>query len=145
MFCSATEYVAWSPARITRGPPTPIVTSGSMARSTRKRYGTTAELPSGLMTFTSYRPCGASVKSKVAMIVVLSTTRHASGSYSAIPGRTSFTIAPSWNCAPVIVVVTCRLSPPVSVCTPVMTSGSSSASSRTGTPSASALKFRTSR
>jgi hypothetical protein len=128
-----------------RGPPRPIVTSGSMARSIRKRYGTIASEPSGLMTFRSYRPCGAPVKSKVAMIFVESITCHTSGSYSAMPGRTSLTIAPSWNCAPRMVVVTCRLSPPVSVCTSVISSGSSSASSVISVPAGAALKLRTSR
>lgn len=40
------------------------------------------------------------------MIRVESTTTRSSGSYSAMPGRTSLTIAPGWNCAPRIVVVT---------------------------------------
>jgi hypothetical protein len=123
----------------------PMVTSGSMARSTRNRYGITASSPVGLMTLRSYRPCGASVKSKVAMIVLLSTTFQSRGSYSAMPGRTTLTMASGWNWAPRMVVVTCRLSPPVSVRTSVIASDSSSASRVMSVPSAGALKFRTSR
>src|SRR3546814_10554143 len=67
------------------------------------------------MTLMSYSPCGASVKSKVAMIVDASTTSHATGSYSAMLGRETLTIASGWNCAPLIVVVTWRESPPRSV------------------------------
>ena len=48
-----------------------------------------------------------------------------SGWYSAKPGMTSLTIALGWNWAPVIVVVTYWLSPPWSICTFVIDSGSS--------------------
>ena len=38
------------------------------------RYGSMAVVPSGLITFTSYSPWGASVKSKVALMCVESST-----------------------------------------------------------------------
>ena len=59
-----------------------------------------------------------------------------SGWYSAKPGITSLTIALGWNWAPVIVVVTYWLSPPWSICTFVIDSGSSCASTVTGVSSA---------
>ena len=92
--------------------------------------------PSGLVTWTSYRPKGAAVRSNSARISVPLTKSVRTGWYSAKPGMTSLTMAFGWNWAPVIVVVTYRLSPPWSVCTPVIDSGSNCARTVTGVSSA---------
>ena len=92
--------------------------------------------PSGLVTWTSYRPYGAPVRSNSAMISVPLTKSVVTGWYSANPGMTSLTIALGWNWAPVIVVVTYWLSPPWSVCTFVIDSGSNWARMVTGVSSA---------
>ena len=66
------------------------------------------------------------------MIFVPSTNRFATGNRSANPGRTSRTTASGWNWAPRMVVVTEPESPPRSVFTSVMVSGTSSAVIVTG-------------